>query len=41
MIKPDQAEDVESETRQILSGVTKLLRQFKAGGLGVKGVGFS
>ena len=26
-------EDVEMETRQILSGVTKLLRQFKAGGL--------
>ena len=40
-MKPDQAEDVETKTRQILSGVTELLRQLKAGGLGVKGAGFS
>lgn len=37
MIKTGQAENI--KTRQILTGVKKLLKQFKVGGLGVKGVG--
>lgn len=36
-----QAEDVETEMKQILTHITKLLRQFKVGGFRVKGVGLS